>query len=129
MSDAAFTTPLQNHTLDTLLDELVSGRPIALNGDGQIFQIASADARSVFSWYRDHRDKWAKSVAKDDIEAIVSQLDRPAAKPAPAATRAGASGSESCCLSRSVPTVLEGFTASARQMKPRPNSPSPSRGH
>jgi len=32
MSEAAAPTPLQIHTLDTLLDELVSGRPVALSG-------------------------------------------------------------------------------------------------
>jgi hypothetical protein len=92
MSEAAVPTPLQIHTLDTLLDELVSGRPIALNGDGQVFQIAGADARSVVAWYREHRDRWARSVAKDDIEAIVSQLDCPAPVLVPGATAAGANG-------------------------------------
>ena len=92
MSEAAVPTPLQIHTLDTLLDELVSGRRISLDGDGQVFQIAGADARSVFAWYRDHRHKWAKSVAKDDIEAIVSHLDRPAPVLAPTAAAAGTRG-------------------------------------
>ena len=92
MSEAAVPTSLQIHTLDTLLDEMVSGRPIALNGDGQVFQIVGADARSIFAWYRDHRDRWARSVAKDDIEDIVNQLDRPAPVLTPAAAAAGARG-------------------------------------
>jgi hypothetical protein len=49
MCETAVPTPLQIHTLDTLLDELVSGRPIALDGDGRVFQIAGADTRSVFT--------------------------------------------------------------------------------
>ena len=92
MSEAAVSTPLQIHTLDTLLDELVSGRPIALNGEGRVFQIAGTDGRSVFAWYRDHRDKWSRSVAKDDIEGIVSQLDCPAPVLAHAAATSGACG-------------------------------------
>jgi hypothetical protein len=68
-------TLLQDHTLDTLLDELVSGRPVALTSDGQTFHLSSRAARSVFAWYREHPAKWSKSVSKDDVEAIVDQLD------------------------------------------------------
>ena len=92
MNEAAIPTPLKVQTLDTLLDELVSGRPIALDGDGQVFQIAGADARSIFAWYRDHRDKWLRNVAKDDIEAIVNQLDTPAPVLAPNAVTSGTYG-------------------------------------
>lgn len=92
MSETATTTPLHIHTLDTLLDELVSGRTIALNDEGRVFQIAGTDARSVFAWYRDHRNTWARSVAKEDIEAIVSQLDTPAPVMAPTVSTAGARG-------------------------------------
>ena len=76
MREAAVPTSLQIHTLDTLLDELVSGRPIALNGNGQVFQIAGAEARSIFAWYREHRDKWARSVAKDDIGKVIGKAPR-----------------------------------------------------
>jgi hypothetical protein len=92
MNNTTVASSLHIHTLDTLLDELVSGRPVTLNDEGMIFQIVGEDARSILSWYRDHRNLWSRNVAKEDVEAIVRQIDIPAPTIPSAAVVSGAPG-------------------------------------
>ena len=74
MSDSTKPAPLHVHTLDTLCNELVSGRAVLIEDDGEKFQFRSAKTRSLFEWYRRNRDKWAKNVMKTDVEALADQL-------------------------------------------------------
>lgn len=99
MSDAAAPTALHIHTLDTLLDELVSGRPVTIDDHGRLFRIADSDARSILAWYRDHRNVWTRPVAKEHVEAIVDQLDIAPPVVAPTATAAGSTGRRILLLS------------------------------
>ena len=79
---------LYAHTLDTICVELVSGRVVPLDGGGS-FRLPSPQARSLFEWYRQNPDKWAKNTAKEDVEALADRLDvpppvlDPAGSPAP----------------------------------------------
>ncbi len=68
--------PLYLHTLKTLCDELVSGRPVLLDNEGNEFKLSSAETRSIFDWYRRNQNKWAGNVLKKDVEDIVDQLDK-----------------------------------------------------
>ena len=70
------TTPLHLHTLESLCNELVSGRPIYLE-DGSQFLFDSPETRSIFNWYLQHENKWASQNKKDDVEKIVDQLKLP----------------------------------------------------
>jgi len=69
-------TPLYIHTLETLCNELVSGRAVILDDEGTEFRLALPETRSIFDWYRRNRDKWAKRVQKEDVEALADQLDK-----------------------------------------------------
>lgn len=66
-------TPLIAHTLDTLCDELVSGRGVVV-GDDEVFRLPSQDVRAVFRWYYENRTKWAGRNMTEDVEAIVGCL-------------------------------------------------------
>jgi len=68
-------TPLYIHTLETLCDELVSGRAVLLDDEGNVFRLTSPETRSIFDWYRRNVNKWAKRVPKEDVEALADQLD------------------------------------------------------
>ena len=69
-------TPLYAHTLATLCNELVSGRPVPLDDKGNEFRLASPKARSIFDWYRRNPEKWGKRVYKEDVEELANQLDK-----------------------------------------------------
>lgn len=61
-------THLIAQTLDSICDEIVSGRRI-----GGI-QLKTTDARAIFHWYYKNRDKWAGTNKTVDVEAIVDHL-------------------------------------------------------
>ena len=76
LNNSDHSTPLYIHTLETLCNELVSGRGIRLDDNGNEFRLVSSEARSIFDWYRQNRLKWAKKVQKDDLEALTDQLEK-----------------------------------------------------
>jgi len=76
MNESAKGTPLYLHTLETLCDELVSGRTIILDDDGNEFRLNSPEARSIFDWYRNNPGKWAKNVMTPDVETLADQLEK-----------------------------------------------------
>ena len=74
MSSDESVTPLEIHTLDTLCNELVSGRGVSLRGDGRVLRLASDATRAVFDWYRRNQSKWAGQNRKEDVEALASEV-------------------------------------------------------
>ncbi len=76
MSESTKATPLILHTLETLCDELVSGRAVLLDDEGNEFRLTSPEARSIFDWYRSNPNKWAGNVLKQDVEALADQLEK-----------------------------------------------------
>src|SRR5437868_6051735 len=75
MSQAEQSSPLTAHTLQTLCDELVSGRAVLLDEQGARFRLRSPEARALFDWYRRNISRWSKNNTKADVEALVDQLD------------------------------------------------------
>ncbi len=87
MSDSVEPMTLHVHTLNTICDELVSGRAVLIDDGGEEFRFSSTGTRSLFDWYRRNRDKWAKNVMKTDAETLADQLGKePPEPPATAAT-------------------------------------------
>ncbi|MCP4245412.1 MAG: AAA family ATPase, partial [bacterium] len=87
MSDSAEPAPLHVHTLETLCNELVSGRAVLVDDGGEEFRFDSARTRSIFDWYRQNPDKWARNVQKTDVEALADRLAKePPELPAVGAT-------------------------------------------
>ena len=78
MSQQSTASPLHIHTLASILDELVSGREIALNDEGEVYKLRTDKSRAAFAWYKHNPDKWSKPVRKEDVEAMVNQLATPA---------------------------------------------------
>ncbi len=76
MSPSDKPTPLYLHTLDSLCNELVSGRALLLDDESNEFRLSSAETRSIFDWYRRNQGKWAGRVLKGDVEALADQLDK-----------------------------------------------------
>ena len=72
------STPLEVHTLQTLCNELVSGRHIAIDSDGNTFALEESNTRGLFNWYRSNTNKWSGNVLKTDVEALVDSLDQTA---------------------------------------------------
>ena len=62
------------HTLETLCDELVSVRAVSIDEEGTLFQFTTSHERSVFEWYRRHREKWNRNVMKPDVESIADAI-------------------------------------------------------
>ncbi|QCG94429.1 hypothetical protein E6C67_10875 [Azospirillum sp. TSA2s] len=63
---------LHLHSLDSLLADLVSGRPVGLDADGtRRFALGTDEARSLLDWYRRNRPVWSKAVAKDLLPLLV----------------------------------------------------------
>ena len=75
MSNSDKSTLLLSHTLETLCKELVSGRSILLDDQGNEFKLTSNESRSLFNWYYKNQEKWAKPNKKDDVEALADQLE------------------------------------------------------
>jgi hypothetical protein len=76
MNSSENATPLLFHTLDTLCDELVSGRGVVLQRDGRVVKLDSPAARAIFDWYRRNRGKWSGTNKTDDVEAIAGEVDK-----------------------------------------------------
>jgi len=81
--------PLHVLTLDALCNELVSGRVVATDDEGGVFQLDEPDTRSLFEWYRGNRAKWDKQNTKTDVEALVDGLGSPAPELDEVGTAAG----------------------------------------
>jgi hypothetical protein len=93
-------TPLEIHTLDSLCDELVSGRSVYL-GDGTEISFGSLDTRTIFCWYVENRKKWTGHNRKEDVEDIVNRLGRHVPKKPVVVRPAGARGNR-CLHLRSI---------------------------
>jgi len=79
--------PLYAHTIKSLCNELVSGRPVYLDDETEL-RFDSTDVRAVFSWYAENEAKWAGQNRREDVEKIVDRLGKePRSKP-PATTGA-----------------------------------------
>ena len=76
MTEPAPPTPLHLHTLDSLCDELVSGRSVIAT-DGTVFRLESDEARAAFQWYLDHQSEWAKNVRTADLEPRADAVLQP----------------------------------------------------
>jgi len=80
-SDSGSSIPLYAHTLDTICDELVSGRSIPL-GDGNELKLNSIESRAIFNWYYKNRNKWSGQNRIEDVKSIVEHLKiQPPKKP------------------------------------------------
>lgn len=77
MTETEQLTPLESHTLETLCNELVSGRGVAIDDKGEVFQLSEEDSRAIFGWYHKNSAKWQKNVMKTDVDALVDCLDKP----------------------------------------------------
>ncbi|MBB3999088.1 ATP-binding protein [Aureimonas pseudogalii] len=66
-------------TIETLLDDLIGGRTVALE-NGPTLALDDGP-RSALDWYRRNRDKWSGNLRGDDADAIV---DAVGAAPPPA---------------------------------------------
>ncbi len=74
MASESTSTPAAIHTLETLCNELVSGRAVTVDEGRTRFRLASKESRSLFNWYRENQAKWAGNVQKSDVEAMVDQM-------------------------------------------------------
>lgn len=72
-SDSGSRIPLYAQTLDTICDELVSGRAIPLD-DGSELKLNSIESRAIFNWYYKNRNKWAGQNRAEDVKDIVEYL-------------------------------------------------------
>ena len=71
-------TSLHLHTFDSLCAELVSGRGIVVDENGQPFLLGSPVSRAIFKWYIDNKDKWhGKMNRAEDVEAIAKASEKP----------------------------------------------------
>lgn len=72
-------TLLYLHTLETLCKELVSGRAVIVDEEGDEFRLTSSESRSILNWYWNNRTKWARWAQrnmKQDVEAAADQVDK-----------------------------------------------------
>lgn len=72
MDDATSVPPLHLQTVETVCDELVSGRSIGVGPQNTPFALDGEASRSVLNWYRQNRAKWGSNVSGADAEAIVA---------------------------------------------------------
>ena len=76
MTNSTSAPPLHVHNLESLCVELVSGRSVPIDDEGNSFELPSPETRLVFDWYRKNTQKWAKNVAKADLETLADQLEK-----------------------------------------------------
>ncbi|MBC8270292.1 MAG: AAA family ATPase, partial [Rhodospirillaceae bacterium] len=63
---------LHLHTLDSLLRELVSGRPVLVGDDGEQYAIENEATRSILDWFMEDKSRWTGQVRGDgEANAIV----------------------------------------------------------
>jgi hypothetical protein len=79
-------TSLDSHTLESLCNELLAGRPVLFGAQNETFQLTSIESRAVFAWYRDNRSKWDNKVLREDIDRIVARLGTQPPAPPPTVT-------------------------------------------
>ncbi len=69
---------LHLHTLDTLLADLIGGRPVLITG-GDTFTLSSDAARNALQWYQDYgTTKWPANLNTSDLEKLVDATQQPA---------------------------------------------------
>lgn len=85
MSANAPPSPLHLHTLASLLQELVAGRPVQVDDHGRLFELSEPGTRSILAWYGRSQHKWAGNSTKTDAEEVAAQVDLPPPAPPPAA--------------------------------------------
>ena len=75
--------PLHLHTIESLCADLVSGRAISINSQGELFQLTDGAARSALQWYRRRgSESWAGQVTASLAENLVdSTLEPPTIVP------------------------------------------------
>lgn len=79
--------PLHLHTLESLLSDLVSGRPVLVGA--REYVLADDQARSALQWYRQRgQGSWTANVTAAHAEDLVNaaQLNPPEVAPLPART-------------------------------------------
>jgi hypothetical protein len=64
-------------TIDTLLADLIGGRPVRLGSGEDLTLVSSSDARAVLDWYRRNRGKWQANLSAGDTDAIVDTIGTP----------------------------------------------------
>ena len=69
------TRPLHLHTVESLCSDLISGRPVGVGTQNADYRLESSTSRSILAWYRGNRNRWARNVRKEDIEAIVDAIE------------------------------------------------------
>lgn len=75
MSDALPVRSLHLHSLNTLLDDLVSARPVGLDGsEAPPSVLRSPEARSLLDWYRKNRPIWSKPVGRDTLRELIDAV-------------------------------------------------------
>ncbi|XXT20133.1 ATP-binding protein [Sorangium sp. So ce429] len=84
-SAAPEPTRLGSHTLASLCNELLAGRPVLFGAQDELFQLAAIESRSVLAWYVENTTRWAGNVLRDDIERIVDRLGTVPPAPPPTA--------------------------------------------
>lgn len=76
MSEPASPTPLSAHTLESLIEELQSGRAVVT--DDQVpFRLESKGAQAALGWYASNPTKWTRNIAKEDVEALADYIAAP----------------------------------------------------
>ncbi|WP_417380078.1 hypothetical protein [Gimesia sp.] len=78
-------TRIEDHTLDTLLDELISGREV-IDSTGDVFAAFERDSRSILEWFRKNRSIWDGTNRTEFASQITTAMtvdppDRPSKVP------------------------------------------------
>ena len=68
--------PLHLHTVESLCSDLISGRPVGVGKPTKEYRLESTISRSILAWYSANRARWAGNVRKEDVEAIVDEIER-----------------------------------------------------
>ena len=63
--------PLHLHTIDSLLREIVSGRPVLLGKDDETFAINDEATRAILGWFFEDRNRWSGNANDQDAWAMV----------------------------------------------------------
>lgn len=82
---------LHDHTIKSLLSELISGRSVSLDDDGNTVQITDVAARAILNWFSEDRSRWIGNASEGAAEAVVVAAKK--APPVPPATVLTAKGS------------------------------------
>ena len=85
-------TSIADHSFDSLLDELIAGRPVKVAGSGEVFQLENSDTRAILEYYKRHPQFWesGKRIEAGEIDALLAALDKPVSLPQPTPANAAA---------------------------------------